>query len=155
MKKVQTKTSNSSRLMGSSRVWLQILVLITVFACGGISGAFLAVHKVRNHMRSMLLNPEKAADQIARELISKLNLDNNQAEKVADIVERRHAAIVSIRRDSGPLFLREFEEMEKETLEILDSDQQEEFRKISQFIRDVILLPEALPRVHKEKVSQQ
>ena len=155
MKKVQTKTSNPSRLMGSSRVWLQILVLITVFACGGISGAFLAVHKARNHMRSMLLNPKKAADQIARDLTSKLNLDNNQAAQVGEIVKRRHAAIVSIRRDSGPRFLREFEEMEKETLEVLDSDQQEEFRKIAKFIRDVILLPEALSEVHNGTISQQ
>lgn len=139
MNNTENHPSNNARPAGRPRLWLHIVLLITVFICGGISGVFLATQKARSHIRTMLHNPEQAKDLIIQELTSKLSLNKNQASQIEEIVHRRHAAIVAIRREASPLILNEFDGLESELFEILDSDQQARFREITKIVRDVFL----------------
>lgn len=121
------------------RLWVLVLVLIIVFVCGGISGGFIAIHKARGHIQTMLTDPDRAKDQIVRELTSKLSLDEDQALQVKEIVQRRHTAIVAIRTETAPKVLKEFDGMENEMLEILNDDQKKKFLNFTKLVRNVFL----------------
>ncbi len=124
-----------------SRAWLQLLVLCAVFVCGALSGALLAVNKVHQHIRGMMQNPDEAADHIIKTLTAKLSLDEGQSAAVAEIVRKHHTAISAVRLEAAPRVHQEFDSLEDETLKILNADQQEKFRRITQEVRSVFLPP--------------
>lgn len=147
MNKAPANPSEASRSTRRMRFGLQLVVLIVVFVSGAISGAMLAAHKARIQIKTMMLHPEKAADHIVQELITQLSLNERQATQIAEIVKRRHTAMVEIRRESSPRFLEEFDEMESETLKILNDDQKEEFRRITEMVRGAFLPLRRTPKI--------
>lgn len=141
----QSGISENGSQLRFPRLWIQILALIIVFICGGISGAFLMVQQARNHITKMISEPDIAREQIVKELKKRLSLDEYQVAQVAEIVMKRHSAMIAVRRDTAPLLLKEFDAMEAETLAVLNARQKEEFIRISQFIRSAFLLQEKSP----------
>ncbi len=105
------------------RRWPRLVLLLLIFVCGGVVGAVSGSAWMRNHMIAMMRNPEQVPDRIMPQIRSKLALSEDQTKKVDEIVRRRHALMESLRAETYPRQMAEFEAMQAEVAEILTLEQ--------------------------------
>ena len=103
--------------------WTRILVLLCIFVSGGIVGAVGGSMWTRNRILDMLLHSAKIPDRILPRIKSALQLTDEQARRVEDIVRRRHSLMEALRADAYPKQMAEFSSMRKEVDEVLTSEQ--------------------------------
>lgn len=108
-----------------TRRWIRILMILCVFLGGGIVGAASGGLMVRNRMISMIRHPELVTDRIMPRVRSEIGLTPDQAAVVEEIVRHRHAAMESLRAETYPRQVAEFQAMRAEVAATLDPGQRE------------------------------
>lgn len=127
--------------------WVQVLVLLGVFASGLCVGAAGMSNHILGRMRHYRESPELFPSEITVSLTGQLGLSEQQASKVRQHIAKRHARITEIREQSAPQILREFAKMEREVASELDAKQQKLWKEKVDWARDTFLpvLPETAP----------
>ena len=80
-------------------VWLQVVVLLIVFASGIGVGAMAASRYVIDRMQHYRAHPEVLPTEITQTLARRLRLTEDQQSEVLKIISRRHARIEEVRQE--------------------------------------------------------
>lgn len=122
-----TPTTPPRRLLHRRGVLIALFTL--TFIAGGISGGAIAFKIVshRFHLRSR--SPKDIPQRITMRMKHKLDLTDTQAEQVQEILTRRFAAIMDIRRKIYPMMKPEFDQTLKEVSNVLNPDQAEKWKQ--------------------------
>lgn len=120
-------------------VWLQITVLLAVFASGIGVGAVSASRYVLARMQHYRAHPEALPSEITDTLASRLALNDEQSEKVLVIITHRHGRIEAARQASAPEIHSEFDLMEQEVADVLDEHQRRRWHETAQWVRESFL----------------
>lgn len=105
-----TEHSKNDLLPARQRRWRIFLAMFGIFLCGGIVGGAISRVIVRNQMLSALRNPDVSA-RILPTISQSLDLTAEQEKRVEAIVVKHFAAMESLRAQTYPLQIAEFEAM--------------------------------------------
>jgi hypothetical protein len=119
--------------------WLQICVLLLVFASGIGVGAVGASQYMLSRMQHYRANPESLPGELSAKLQSRMNMSDEQTAEVLAIVTLRHGNITSLRDASAPGILQEFSLMEREIADVLNPTQREQWRETADWARKTFL----------------
>lgn len=119
--------------------WLQICVLLLVFASGIGVGAVGASQYMLSRMQHYRANPEAMPGELSTKLKSRMSMSDEQTEKVLAIVTLRHGNITSLRDASAPGILQEFSLMEQEIADVLNPTQREQWHETADWVRKTFL----------------
>ncbi|TWT96523.1 hypothetical protein [Neorhodopirellula pilleata] len=119
--------------------WVQVCVLLLVFASGIGVGAVGASQYMLSRMQHYRENPEVFPEELSAKLQSRMNMSDDQTSKVRDIVTLRHGNITSLRDASAPGILQEFSLMEQEIADVLDPAQREQWHETADWVRKTFL----------------
>lgn len=119
--------------------WVQVCVLLLVFASGIGVGAVGASQFMLSRMQHYRENPEVFPDELSAKLQSRMNMSDDQTSKVRAIVTLRHGNITSLRDASAPGILQEFSLMEQEIADLLDPNQREQWHETADWVRKTFL----------------
>lgn len=86
-------------------------------------GGALTLRFLHRQLQSFLTKPEETPDRILPVLRRRLQLTDEQAAKVEQIVRARHQALQQIRRETAPKVRSEFERIEQEVSAVLTPEQ--------------------------------
>ena len=121
--------------------WVQVTVLLVVFASGAVVGAMIATKAIHSRMETYRQQAPIFSNDIVARLRVRLDLSDGQAERVRDIVERRHARMIELRREGSQSMHAEFNAMEQEVAAVLDDQQMQHWHRIADFVRQRFLPP--------------
>lgn len=116
------------------RRWPRVVLMVVIFLSGTVVGGVVARIVTREQILAMLKHPERVPDRILPHLRTSLGLTSEQAQRVNEIVRRRHATMESLRARSYPGLLVEFHAMRDEVKEVLSSEQQARWTRLSESI---------------------
>ena len=119
--------------------WVQVCVLLLVFASGIGVGAVGASQYMLSRMQHYRENPEVFPEELSAKLQSRMNMSDDQTSKVRAIVTLRHGNITSLRDASAPGILQEFSLMEQEIADVLDPAQREQWHETADWVRKTFL----------------
>lgn len=117
---VSTPTPARSLL---SRRWFNWLLLVVIFGAGVLIGALVAVRVVRMQVASVLSHPEQIPDRVMPILRHRLDLDEEQAVKIAAMVKQRHAALEDLRAEYSPRVAIELQQLRRDVDSVLKPEQ--------------------------------
>jgi hypothetical protein len=112
------------------RRWLSIVLGLVIFASGAVVGGGATVLVAVRQVREMITHPERAPDRIVARLHSKLKLNQEQTKKVEQIVKRRQAALMEIRREVQPQVIEQLDLFEQEVADVLQPDQKQRWHAL-------------------------
>jgi hypothetical protein len=121
--------------------WIQVTVLLVVFVAGGVAGATIATTVLHSRMETYRQQAPIFSEDIVSRLRVRLNLSDQQAAEVREIVERRHVHMIELRRSGSRSMHDEFTEMENEIAGVLDKQQAAAWHQIADFVRQRFLPP--------------
>lgn len=120
-------------------VWIQVCVLLLVFASGIGVGAVGASQYMLSRMQHYRANPEVLPGELSAKLQSRMNMSDEQTAEVLAIVTFRHGNITSLRDASAPGILQEFSLMEQEIADVLNPTQREQWHETADWVRKTFL----------------
>lgn len=132
-------TSPTKRWRKALPVWVQVIVLLVVFASGIGVGALSATRYVIDRMQHYRTHPELLPEEITQSLARRLRLTAEQQSEVLKIIARRHALIEEARQASAPEIHSEFDLMEQEVAAILEKRQKEQWLATAEWVRSSFL----------------
>lgn len=111
-------------------------LLAAVFISGGVVGGGAGMLFMQQKYGDCFRHPERMPDRLLNLFRSELDLDDEQAKKVDEIVRRHHEQIEAIRAEVHPRMSAEFSAIHNEVSAVLTDDQRvrwdelrERFRK--------------------------
>ncbi len=119
--------------------WLQVSVLLLVFASGIGVGAVVASQYMLSRMQYYRANPDVLPAELSAKLQIRMNMTDEQTAEVLAVLKRRHGNIASLRNASTPGILREFSLMESEVADLLNPRQREQWHKTADWARKTFL----------------
>lgn len=134
-----TPTSPPKRWRKALPVWVQVLVLLVVFASGIGVGALSATRYVIDRMQHYRTHPDVLPEEITQSLASRLRLTAEQQREILEIISRRHARIEEARQASAPEIHAEFDLMEQEVAAVLEERQKEKWLSTAEWVRSSFL----------------
>ena len=138
MSDIETPGRSSRRALP----WLiQVMILLAVFAAGGVVGATVSVRLLLGRIEYYRQNADALPADVAARLHYRLRLDDQQARQIREIIGRRHPRIVHHRDQSAQAMRKEFQQMEQEVAAVLDETQQAQWRAIAATVRQRFLPP--------------
>ena len=137
--KTDSLRSPSMRWRKALPIWVQVTVLLVVFASGAGVGALSASRFVISRMQHYRAHPEVLPSEITQTLSRRLRLTESQQSEVLSIISRRHAAIEKARQASAPEIHSEFDSMEQEVAALLDKRQQQKWLATAEWVRGSFL----------------
>jgi cell division protein FtsB len=102
------------------RRWLTVVLSLLIFGAGFVAGGGTAVIVALRTVRENIQHPERAADRIADRLRDRLELTDEQAANVRNIVHRRQEALMAIRSQVQPRVMAELDQARDEIADVLD-----------------------------------
>ena len=123
-------TPAPTRCRRRGRYVVMAVLALVIFGSGFVAGAGTAMVAGIKHLQHMRHNPEVVPPRITRRLTRKLDLTDEQAEKVLAIVTERQKALLGIRDKVAPEVMAEFERAYREIADVLDDAQKEEWREL-------------------------
>ena len=137
----RTPTRERPRCGKSSIIALlaQLIVLLLVFAAGGVLGATVATRTIFSRMQAYRANSPVFAEDTVSRLQTRLGLDDSQSKLVREIVARRHSRLIEFRRHGAQTMNKEFDALEREVAEVLDERQVLQWRGTARGVRDRFL----------------
>jgi len=120
-------------------VWVQVVVLLVVFASGIGVGALSATRYVLDRMQHYRTHPEVLPEEITQSLARRLRLTAEQQSEVLKIISHRHARIEEARQVSAPEIHSEFDLMEQEVAAVLEEQQKEQWLATAAWVRSSFL----------------
>lgn len=108
-----------------------VIAVILVFILGSLCGG-LVTHIVYQQRMDAFIGGGRGAreEQIVKRLVSRLDLDNGQAEQVRAIVHETHGAIGELRRKNRPQVETLIAESQRRIGALLKPEQKAEFEKL-------------------------
>jgi hypothetical protein len=94
-----------------------------IFLGGAACGAAVATVAFKRAMHHAIQNPHDMSAHITGRLADMLDLTDEQAEQVREIILRRHNGLIDIRRDIQPRLEAELAALEAEIAAVLNEDQ--------------------------------
>ena len=129
----------SKRWRKSLPVWMQVVVLLVVFASGIGVGALSATRYVIGRVQHYRTHPEVLPEEITQSLTRRLRLTAEQQSEVLKIISHRHARIEEVRQASAPEIHSEFDRMEQEVAAVLEERQKEQWLATAEWVRNSFL----------------
>jgi hypothetical protein len=120
-------------------VWMQVCVLLLVFASGIGVGAVGASQYMLSRMQHYRANPEVLPGELSAKLQSRMSMSDEQTAEVLAIIKHRHGNITSLRDASAPGILQEFALMEQEIADVLSPKQRELWHETAAWARKTFL----------------
>jgi len=120
--------------------WLQVVVLLVVFTAGGVTGSMITSRVIHSRMESYRQHAPIFSEDIVARLRLRLGLSDEQTAKVKEIIQRRHSKMIAYRNEGSQKMHSEFDAMVDEIASVLDEQQAERWRAISNHVR-VTYLP--------------
>ena len=121
------------------RFWSHAMLVLVVFISGSVVGSSLTLilDKAPPENRPMPGGPPTdLAKQIVLRWRDKLELTDEQADKIFQIVKERQEALNELRHEIEPQFAAELATMREQIDEVLDDDQQKKWHEIMKSIRE-------------------
>jgi len=112
------------------RRWPVVLISVLIFFSGLVVGAGGATFLIVRHARERMQNQERVPARVAGYLHNKLELTDDQARQVEEIVRERQAAMQAIRREVMPRFEAELDQARENIEEILTPEQGEKWEEV-------------------------
>ena len=119
--------------------WVQVCVLLLVFASGIGVGAVGASQYMLSRMQQYRANPEVLPGELSAKLQSRMSMSDEQTAEVLAIIKLRHGNITSLRDASAPGILQEFSLMEQEIADVLSPKQREQWHETADWARKTFL----------------
>lgn len=122
-----------------NKPWKVILLLVAIFAAGGVAGWFLAMRSARDSAREAAAKrarPEEWAPQHLKRLADRLDLNPEQSEQIKQIVRRNSDELNRLRNYSFAETKIVFERMEREIAEKLTPEQRTKFEQLNKEMRE-------------------
>lgn len=116
--------------------WVQCGVLLLVFSAGGIVGAMVAAKTIHSRMNYYREHPEALPAAMVPRLKYELGLNEEQVERVRDIITPRHARIAEYQQQNARAMHNEFKLMEEEVAQVLDEKQNAMWREVTNSVRE-------------------
>ena len=112
------------------RRWLTWLLMGVVFIAGGAVGSAATIHWLIDRFQGYAEHPERAPKRITERMREKLDLTDDQAEKVQDILHRRQQELMAIRREVHPRVQAIMDASREEVGAVLTEEQQAKWEKM-------------------------
>jgi hypothetical protein len=125
------------------RRWKTWLLALLIFLAGGIVGGVLTAGAIFRSVHRAIAHPEEAPQRITARLSRRLDLTDDQREKVHQIIASRQQSLLEIRRDVQPRVETQLEQLESEIAAVLNAKQQDEWRTMVNTFRNTWLPPVA------------
>lgn len=119
-----------------SKPWQVILVLIGIFAAGGVAGGFVTLRVVRERMANRPV-PEEWAPRHLKRLADRLALTPEQQDQIRPIVRRNMEQLNRIRNSSMEETKTVVEGMQREIAEMLTPEQRTKFEQMNRELREM------------------
>jgi uncharacterized protein YneF (UPF0154 family) len=110
-------------------IFIHIILGLIILISGMATGSGLTIIIVRKAITESLKNPEIVPGKITKRMTRKFNLNENQAEKVEEILTRHIRVLREIRRETWPRVSKELNLIKEDVAEILDEKQEKKWRK--------------------------
>ncbi len=121
--------------------WVQILLLLVIFASGGVIGSILTARAIVSRIHTFRSNPSALPDQIVPRLSLQLGLTDSQTEKVDSLFRTTHRNILNIHKNKADEIHKEFESMRLEISKLLNEKQKPRWDMWSTRIKERVLPP--------------
>ncbi|MBI2195263.1 MAG: hypothetical protein HYU36_25055 [Planctomycetes bacterium] len=132
--------------LSKPRRWKTLFLATVLFLSGIALGGGAAVWLIRRQVIYALHHPEEAPGRILPILRRRLDLTDDQARKVKEILHRRQASLQDIRREVQPRVEAELDLVEKEVADVLDDGQKEKWHKNLRSLRATWTPPALAPQ---------
>jgi uncharacterized membrane protein len=137
-----------------SKPWLVILVLIGIFAAGGVTGGFVTLRVCREKIANRPV-PDEWAPKHLKKLGERLNLTPEQTERVGPIIKSKMEQLGRLRNQSMAETRVVVEAMQREINEQLTPEQRIKFEQMNRELREKREARERHEREKKEKSKME
>lgn len=118
------------------RLAVHLLLYVVIFLSGiavGVGGTLMVV---RNRVLHALHHPGDMPSRIADRMQRALSLDDEQTQRVEEIVRQRQARLQDIRREFQPLAEAELDRFEQDVADILNDAQRRQWQEDFSHLRE-------------------
>jgi len=136
---IETAQPPQPKLRRALPWWTQLLILLTVFASGGIAGSMITARAIHSRMEQYRQHAPVFSQDIVMRLRMRLALSDEQANAVQEIITRRHAKLVEYRNAGSQRMHTEFDALIEEVAGVLDDSQENRWRSIADHVRRTFL----------------
>ncbi len=105
------------------RRWPAVLLALVLLLAGGVIGSGLTLLVAVRQVRERIVHPELFPPRATARLKSKLDLSDQQAEQVLEILTARQANIQALRREVQPNVEAELDAVRDEVSAVLNAEQ--------------------------------
>jgi hypothetical protein len=134
------------------RRWVSIVLSMVLLSCGGVIGSGLTLLVVVRGVQRGLRHPEEFPARATAHLRRILDLSNEQAAQVEDILRTRQVAIQRVRREVQPQLMTEIELIHTQVAHVLTPKQAERWNTWFADKKAKWLPP--LPKEHEQQREQ-
>jgi uncharacterized membrane protein len=132
-----------------NKPWKIIVVLLGIFAAGGVTGGFVTLRVCKNKLQNRPV-PEEWAPKHLKRLVDRLELTPEQQEQIRPIVRRNMEQLNRVRNYSMAETQTVVEGMQREISERLTADQRTKFEQMNRELREA---RETREKAEREKRS--
>lgn len=137
-----------------NKPWQVILVLVGIFAAGGVTGGFMTLRACRDKFLNRPV-PEEWEPKHLKKLSDKLDLSPEQKEQVRPIIRRSMEQLNRLRNHSMEETRVVVEAMQREISEKLTPEQRLKFAQMNRELREAREERERIEREKKEKAKAE
>ena len=130
-----------------NKPWKVIIVLIGIFAAGGVTGGFVTLRVCKNKILNRPV-PEEWAPKHLKRLVDRLALTTEQQEQIRPIVRRNMEQLNRVRNHSLAETQTVVEGMHRDIAEKLTTEQRTKFEQMNRELREA---REAREKAEREK----
>ena len=133
-----------------NKPWKIIIVLLGIFAAGGVTGGFVTLKVWRDKITNRPV-PEEWEPKHLKKLSDRLNLTDEQKEQVRPIIRRNIELLNRLRNECMEETRVVVEAMQREISEMLTPEQRVKFEQMNRELREAREAREKHDREKKEK----
>lgn len=120
-----------------NKPWIVILVLIGIFAAGGVTGGFVTLRVCREKIANRPV-PEEWAPKHIKKLVERLHLTPQQTEQIGPIVKRNMEQLGRLRKQSLAETRAIVETMQRDISDRLTPEQRLKFEQLNRELREKV-----------------
>lgn len=132
------ETSDKKNLYSQRRL---LAVMAGIFLCGCVVGGAVTRVVVRHQWQLALRNSDNLASRIAPQLVQTIGLRENQRDRIQELIELRYKKLESLRAETYPLQLAEFDQLCSEIDAELDERQKAKWANLVARLKQDFLPP--------------
>lgn len=137
-----------------NKPWIVILVLLGIFAAGGVTGGFVTLKVCRDKIVNRPV-PDEWEPRHLKRLSERLDLSAEQREQLRPIIRRRMEHLNRLRSQSMAETRVVVEAMQREISEMLTPEQRLKFEQMNRELRKLREDRERVERARKEKARTE